>query len=55
VKASVIVIRRMPSLLLLGHAHKDPGFESRFRLPATLVDVFHGFPQSLQLNASLVP
>jgi hypothetical protein len=32
-----------------------PGFDSRLRRPAILIEVFRGFPQSLQANAWIVP
>jgi hypothetical protein len=31
-----------------------PGFKSRPRRPAIVIDVFRGFPQSLQENAGIV-
>jgi hypothetical protein len=32
-----------------------PGFKSRLRRPAILIEIIHGFPQSLQANAGMVP
>jgi hypothetical protein len=32
-----------------------PGFDSLPQRPAILIDVFRGFPQSLQVNAGIVP